>query len=193
MRLLFFSAVVSLPSLAVAQSAVDAQSDKAEAYQLGGAASRTARVATAPVVTLNADRPTLSLPVDLTLEDPNRAERAFGPATIFLTEGTDEGREALELGTSLSRGQATAGLSLTYLDDEDEVTRSEVFLDYALTERFSVGVSGVFDPEQNPTEPLRQLGVNAEYSTSGGTFIQGGFASAPDYDPLIGLSVGLRF
>ena len=195
MRPIFVSVFLCSPGLAAAQSGpADGAAGATGDFRLGGAASRAAIVATTPTSELESDRPVrLSLPLNLTGPDAARTESALGPATLFLSDGLDAGRDALELGTFLSRGQASAGLSVTYLESEDEVARSEVFLDYALTEQFSVGVSGIFDSEENPDDPLRQLGVNAEFSTQGGTYIQGGFASAPDYDPIIGLSVGLRF
>jgi hypothetical protein len=123
----------------------------------------------------------------------SRSETVLGPATVFVSEGRDDGRDALELGTFLRRGQARAGLSVTYLETDAQVKRSELFVDYALSERFSVGLSGILDAELGDTEPVRQLGLNAEYSTSGGAFLQGGVAGAPDFDPVIGLSIGLRF
>lgn len=195
MRPFFISVILCLPGMAVAQSvpAEDAASDTGD-FRLGGAASRAAIVATTPTSEIEPARSARpSLPLNLTGPDAARMESTLGPATVFLSDGMDAGRDALELGTFLSRGQASAGLSVTVVESEDDVTRSEVFLDYAVTEQFSVGVSGIFDTEDRDDEPLRQLGVNAEFSTQGGTFIQGGFASTPDYDPVIGLSIGLRF
>lgn len=199
MRPVFISAILCLPGLAFAQSApslaeVGETVPSVGDFQLGGAASRAAIVATAPVTEIEPQRPArISLPLSLTREETARTERTFGPATLFVSDGFESGREALELGTFLSRGQATAGLSVTYLEQDRELARSEVFLDYAITDRFSVGLSGILDAEQSDGEPLRQLGVSAEFATSAGNYIQGGFAGAPDYDPVIGLSIGLRF
>jgi hypothetical protein len=123
----------------------------------------------------------------------SRRESTLGGATVFLSEGLDAGREAFELGTFLSRGQARAGMSVTYIEASSQIARSELFVDYAISEQFTVGVSGILDAELDTAEPVRQLGLSAEYSTSQGTFIQGGVAGAADYDPIIGLSVGLRF
>lgn len=163
-------------------------------FRLGGAASRAATVADAPLVQdEDLSAPRLALPLGISLDDGSRTESVFGPATLFVSEGVDSGRDALELGTFLSRGQARAGVSVTYLETEAQVARSELFLDYAVTEQFSIGLSGILDSEVNKDEPVRQLGLNAEFATSGGAFVQGGFAGAEDYDPVIGLSVGLRF
>jgi hypothetical protein len=163
-------------------------------FRLGGAAARAATIATAPIPQdKEASSPRLSLPLGMALDEASRTESAFGPATLFVSEGVDSGRDALEVGTFLSRGQARAGVSVTYLESEAQIARSELFVDYAVTERFSIGLSGILDTEINDDEPVRQLGVNAEFATSGGAFVQGGFAGAADYDPVIGLSVGLRF
>ena len=163
-------------------------------FRLGGAAMRAATTATGPLSEPDDPVvPRLTLPLNSNLDEYTRQESSLGPATVFIVEGLDGGRDALELGTFLSRGQARAGVSVTYLETEAEVARSEVFLDYALTDQFSVGVSGILDAELGDTDPVRQLGLNAEYSGAGGTFVQGGVAGAADYDPVIGLSVGLRF
>lgn len=171
------------------------ESDMAEAgdFQLGGAATRASRVATSPLKSLDVSVPRLSLPLATGLEERSRTERALGAAIFFVSEGLDAGRDALELGTFLRRGQARAGLSVTYLETAAELARSELFVDYALTEQFSVGVSGILDAELGVTEPVRQLGLSAEFETNGGAYVQGGVAGAADYNPVIGLSVGLRF
>ena len=194
MRPVFISAVVFMPFAAFAQSSSDTSDGSAssESFKLGGAASRAAIVATTPTPELTPERSTrLSLPLALPREETARTESALGIATVFLSDGLESGQDALELGTFLSRGQTTAGLSVTYFEEKDELARSEIYLDFALTDRFSVGLSGILDTESND-DPVRQLGVNAEFSTSTGTYIQGGFTGAPDYDPVIGLSVGLR-
>jgi hypothetical protein len=54
-------------------------------------------------------------------------------------------------------------------------------VDYALTERISVGVSGIFDTEISIEDPVQQLGVNAEFATQGGTYVRGGIAGNSDY------------
>lgn len=162
-------------------------------FQLGGAATLAATVAPQALEEDEETLPRLSFPLHSALEENTRKERSLGPATVFVSEGLDAGRDALELGTFLSRGQARAGLSVTYLEAESELARSELFIDYSVTEEFSVGLSGILDSELGETEPVRQLGLNAEYATSSGTYFQGGVAGAADYNPIIGLSVGLRF
>ena len=166
-------------------------------FKLGGAATRSsqaARLPTAPIVEPE-ERPALRLPFIIPdgEEIQSRRERTLGPATLFLKEGLDYGRDALQMGTFLSRGAARAGLSVTYLETEALVSRSSIFVDFAFSEQFSIGLAGILDNELDETEPVRQLGLNAEFSTDGGAFLQGGVAGAEDYDPVIGLSVGLRF
>ena len=123
----------------------------------------------------------------------NRREASLGAATVYVAEGFDAGRDAFELGTFVSNGQARAGLSVTYVQANAQVARSELFIDYALSERFTVGLSGIIDAQLDDTQRVRQLGLNAEYATSSGTYVQGGIAGSEDYIPVIGLSVGLRF
>lgn len=116
----------------------------------------------------------------------------MGYATLFMGEGLDYGRDAVELGTYFSRGAARAGVSLTLLEQEEELARSEVFVDYSLTDRFSVGISGIFN-DIDTSDSVPQIGLSAEYATEGGAYLQGGVADAPELDPVFGLSVGFRF
>ena len=195
MRPFVFSICLLSPCFAWSQAILptgeDAEFDANRGYQLGGAATRAATVPNP--ATTDTTLPSLSYPLPSVLTEQSRTERALGAATVFIAEGLDAGRDALELGTFLQRGQARAGVSVTYLESDAELARSELFLDYAVTENFSVGLSGIMDSELGETEPVRQLGLNAEYATTGGTFVQGGVSGAADYNPVIGLSVGLRF
>lgn len=118
---------------------------------------------------------------------------ALGQLSVFGRKDREDGRDVLRLGTALTRGKTTTGVSLTYRDEE-LATRSEVFVDYALTETFSVGVSGILSSDETSEEdPVARLGISAAYSLESGTFLQGGIADAPDASPIFGLSVGLRF
>ncbi len=196
MRPFILCLTLFLPCQAMAQAIFppeDGSIEKSSDYQLGGAATRAATVSSPVVESENEGLSRLSFPLRNSLDESSRTEHTLGLATVFVSEGLDAGRDALEMGTFLTRGQARAGVSVTYLETELEVARSELFVDYSLTEQFSVGVSGILDAELGETEPVRQLGLNAEYSTLGGAFVQGGVAGAADYEPVIGLSVGLRF
>lgn len=196
MRPFILCLTLLMPSHGWAQALLVAEERSLESsseFQLGGAATLAATVPSPAVEPEEEPLPRLSFPLRGALEQTSRKERSLGPATVFVSEGLDAGRDAFELGTFLSRGQARAGLSVTYLEAESELARSELFVDFSLTEQFSVGVSGIFDSELGETEPVRQIGLNAEYATSGGTYVQGGVAGAADYNPIIGLSVGLRF
>ena len=160
-------------------------------FKLGGAASRTALV---PLDTEPPARRALRLPTISLRPSPDAMnESTMGPATVFLRESLEFGRDALQLGTFLSRGSTRAGVSVTYSEDSEEVSQSQIFLDYAVTDQFSIGVAGILDNETNDEEPVRQLGLNAGFATEGGAFLRGGVASADDYEPVFGLSIGLRF
>ncbi len=194
-RPFFASVLVFLPAAAVAQSSVTGPENvsteaQATTFQLGGAATLAARV---EPETEEPRASRLSLPLGFVRGETVETEIPLGIGTVFLSEGFEQGSDALEVGTFLSRGQARAGVSFTYRETDPDLARSEVFLDYAVTEQFSIGLSGILDNERDDEDAVRQLGVNAEFSTSGGAFVQGGVAGAADYNPIIGLSVGLRF
>lgn len=160
-------------------------------FQLGGALARSTATPEATPLDYNEAQPRLSAPAQDSIITKRNA--AIGPATLYLGEGLNNGREAFEMGTFLRSGQARAGISLTYLEHEAEVSRSEIFVDYSLTERFSVGLSGILNSELAEDETVPQVGINAEYSTEGGALLRGGFAGATDYSPVVGVSIGLRF
>jgi hypothetical protein len=195
LRLFFLAIAVLSPS--VVQSAEAALSlapvPGPTDFRLGGAASLPAL---APDLDdAEADQlPRLSLPRSPGNRALDLTEARIGPATVFVGEGIDDGRNAVQMGTFLSHGAARAGLSVTYLSRQEEVSRSEVFVDYALSDQLSMGLSGILKTGAEDEDPIPQLGVSAEYSTEGGAFLQGGFAAgASQYDPVVGLSVGLRF
>ncbi|MEO0915475.1 MAG: hypothetical protein AAFY31_00575 [Pseudomonadota bacterium] len=199
MRPIVIAAVICVPAYASAetplmQGAGDLPVSERTIFRLGGAASRAA---VAPTMPIEEDKETsgsrLSLPLNFPDTVTASTQSDVGAATFFLSERLDGGRDALEVGTFLRRGQARAGVSVTYLEDEADLARSELFVDYAITEQLSVGLSGILNAELDDRDPVRQLGVNAEFATEGGAFVQGGVAGAVDYDPVIGVSVGLRF
>lgn len=163
-------------------------------YQLGGVATRAAVV---PNIDLSepdtvAPRSRLSLPLASESLNPQKA-MIFGPATVFVGEGLDSGRDAVQVGTFIRNGLARAGISLTFLEQEEEVSRSELFLNYSITDQISVGVSGIFSTLDDTTDTVPQLGLSAEFATESGTYFQGGLADAPEYEPVFGLSIGFRF
>lgn len=194
MRPIVIIAGIFLPTLVAADVVTTLpKTVEASEFQLGGAASRAAIV---PQIEIVEDTPMargrLSLPLAPDSLQPQQST-TIGPATLFVGEGRDDGRDALQVGTFLRRGQARAGLSVTYLEEEEEVSRSEVFLDYSLTENFSVGLSGILSSETDAETTVPQLGLSAEYTTDSGAYLQGGFADAAEFDPVFGLSLGFRF
>ncbi|MEM7718538.1 MAG: hypothetical protein AAF222_04985 [Pseudomonadota bacterium] len=199
MRPLVIAAFICSPALTLAETPLSRgagalPTSETPIFRLGGAASRAAVAPSAPIVEdTTSSGARLSLPLDMLGDETARTESELGPATFFLSERLYDGRDAVEMGTFLSRGQARAGVSVTYLENEANLARSELFVDYAITKQLSVGLSGILNAEPGDTDPVRQLGVNAEYATEGGAFVQGGVAGAVDYDPVIGLSIGLRF
>lgn len=193
---LFFVAIVALcpvPAFATEAALALAPASVPTDFRLGGAASLSALAPDSDDTEIET-LPRLSLPRAPGNRAVELSETTLGPATLFVGERIDDGSDALQMGTFLSRGAARAGVSVTYRSQREEVTSSEVFIDYALTERFSMGLSGILNVGVEDEEPVPQLGVSAEYATQGGAFLQGGFAAgSSEYDPVIGLSVGLRF
>lgn len=190
----FFACLTAPTALVAAEPAPKSQTVGTQEFHLGGAAAARSSVVPEADLTPLAEPSSpgrLTLPLSL---DGFQAQDVgtMGPATLFMGEGQDDGRDAFELGTYLSRGAARAGVSVTFLEEDEEVTRSEVFLDYALTEQLSVGISGIMnDLDGSTTVP--QIGLSAEFATEGGAYLQGGVADAPELDPVFGLSVGFRF
>ena len=164
-------------------------------YQLGGAVSRAAL----PPVSLTipeTSTPRLRVSAPRLIRETSETVRrtAFGGVRIYFGEAWNEGEDVFQLGTALTRGQTTAGLSVTYEDESQDLTSSELYLNYALTEQFSVGISGILsDSLTEDTAPLPQLGLNAEISTEKGTFLQGGIADSRAAAPVFGVAIGLRF
>jgi hypothetical protein len=185
-------------SCAADPSSVTGVSDygqSAQSYELGGSVERAARFAPESSAALpETPQPRAALSLPLTPANATRRETNVFGVVIFADEGWDDGRDAFRLGTAYTQGAATAGVSVTYLDEGAEVTRSELFIDYAISQNFTVGVAGIFDNDYQVEEAtVPQLGLNAVYSTEGGTFLEGGISDTESSVPVFGLSIGLRF
>lgn len=160
-------------------------------YALGGAARR---IEPAPAPS-GGEAPVLRLssPDLIRQTGASRKDTPFGALGVFFGESWN-GRDLFHVGTSLTRGQTTAGVSVTYERDGATPSSSQVFVDYALSEQFSVGLSGVLSEGVTlGDEPVPQLGLNAEYTGSNGSFLQGGVAGTSSDNPIFGLAMGLRF
>lgn len=164
-------------------------------YQLGGAVSRAA-LPPASLAIPEAEVPRLRVSVPRLIRETSETVRqtALGGVRIYFGEAWNEGADVFQLGTALTRGQTTAGLSVTYEDDAQVLSSSELYLNYAVTEQFSVRISGILsDDLTEDASRLPQLGLNAELSTEGGTFLQGAIADTRSTEPVFGLAIGLRF
>ena len=172
-----------------------AQLAESSGYQLGGAVARAA-LPPSNLLAAPPETPRLRISVPRLIRETSETTRrtAIGGVRIYFGEAWSEGADVFQLGTALTRGQTTAGVSVTYEDDTNDLTSSELYLDYALSERFSVGISGILsDDITEDSSPVPQLGLNAELSSSNGTFLQGGIADSRNNDPVFGLAIGLRF
>lgn len=188
-----FVTIAALPALADPVSVVPQSGFRVQesTYHLGGSVERKARIPDALPI---APQPRAALALPLTPANSTRRETDFLGVIIFADEGWDDGRDAFRLGTAYTQGLATAGVSVTYLDEGAQISRSELYVDYALGQNFTVGLAGILDNDyQSEDEPIPQVGVSAAYSTQGGAFLEGGISSTETSIPVFGLSIGLRF
>ncbi|MCV6592721.1 MAG: hypothetical protein OIF48_07205 [Silicimonas sp.] len=163
-------------------------------FRLGGALSKAT---VAPATAAPAPAPTrlrLSVPQLIRETGKTLQRTTFGGISLYFGEAWDQGEDVFQLGTALTRGQSTAGISLTYTDSDRAVTASELYFDYAVTDRFSVGVSGIFNEDvTSGDDQVPQLGLSAALNAANGTYLQGGIADSRDTEPVFGVAIGLRF
>ena len=175
---------------------LDSPSVADQEFQLGGAATISGRVPrTSALTSTETTTPSFRYPERLPAALLARNAQPFGTGrlSIFGSEEKEDGRDVLRLGTSFSQGRARTGVSVTY-GRQAATTQSEIFVNYALTETMSVGLSGMLTEENRSVErSATRLGLNAAYTLEGGSFLQGGVADAVDTSPVFGLSLGLRF
>ena len=117
----------------------------------------------------------------------------IGSLAVFRDVDPIDGQEGFQLGTTLTRGAATAGISLRYVGAENDLSQSDLFIDFALNDSIRVGIMGTISADGSELAEDGQLGLNAAYSTKSGSFLQGSIADAPTSDPVFGLAIGLRF
>ena len=165
--------------------------ERQQGFRLGGAVKRseTQRAFAA------ASAPTLRVSIPSIIHETGTSERETPFGGLVLTFGESwNGRDVFHLGTSLTRGATTAGVSVTYEDTNGDLTAGKLYVDYAVTARMSVGVSGILTNEITVDDsPVPLLGLNAELTGRNGGFVQGGVSNAGQAEPIFGLAVGLRF
>ena len=163
-------------------------------YQLGGAvhAVQSPSKSVEPLPLRSRLRVSVPRLIRQTQETMHRT--AVGGLRVYFGEAWNEGQDVFQLGTALTNGSTTAGLSVTYEDATRALASSELYLDYALSERFSIGVSGMMnDDVTDGNTQVPQIGVNAEINSDNGAFLRGGIADSPNNKPIFGLAIGLRF
>ena len=163
-------------------------------YQLGGAV-HAVRSPTKTIEPLQlGTRLRLSVPRLIRETQETIRRTAIGGLRVYFGEAWNEGQDIFQLGTALTNGSTTAGVSVTYEDDTRALASSELYLDYAITDRFSVGVSGLMnDDVTEGDDQVPQFGVNAEINAANGAFLKGGIADSANNKPIFGLAIGLRF
>lgn len=166
-------------------------------FELGGAAGLDSRDPTDDVSGQQAlPRASFQFPqrVPANLVPDSPEQTAVGDILIYRASETSPGREVIRLGTAVAHGRATTGVYLIYAGDGDS-SRSELFLDYALTDTFRISISGIMSDEDGAgtDEPVARMGVSAAYALDQGAYVQGGIADARDTSAVFGLAVGFRF
>ncbi|NNE81971.1 MAG: hypothetical protein HKN18_17010 [Silicimonas sp.] len=172
-----------------------ATADATAEFRLGGAATRTVQVPDkSEVQKLSQPRIRLSLPRVFREKGRHIRQTAIGGLSLIFGEGRGNSGDVYHLGTSLTRGQTTAGVKVTYQDQSETLESSELFVDYALTDQFRIGVSGMLNQDVTAdSDPVPQVGLNAELTAPNGAFLQGGISGSGESDPIFGIAVGLRF
>lgn len=163
-------------------------------YQLGGAA-RAVLPPTKSIAPLSLpSRLRVSVPRLIRQTQETIRRTAMGGLRIYYGEAWNEGEDVFQLGTALTNGATTAGVSVTYEDETRALASSELYLDYAISDRFSVGISGILNDDVTEEDAqVPQFGLNAEMSTDSGAFLRGGVADSRNNTPIFGLAIGLRF
>lgn len=181
-----------LAAPALAQSTIVSSSGAGGDFKLGGSARFEARVPTIMPETVPEPRETYRFPLTppWSITEGTRRSTPIGDVSIFQTLDDDD---VMSLGTALTRGKTTTGIRLGY-DEGSADTRSELFVDFALNDTFSVGLSGIITEDgASQSDPVTRLGVSAAVAFDGGSFVQGGIADGRDESPVFGLSLGFQF
>ena len=97
-----------------------------EGFQLGGAVSRAATPSASIAPLPDSSQLRLSAPRLIRETSETVRRTPFGGLRIYFGEAWNEGDDVYQLGTALTRGQTTAGVSVTYEDDSQDVTSSEL-------------------------------------------------------------------
>ena len=201
MRSLGFALLASLiPGLSAADPLLSfgdqdffSESSPTGDYQLGGSTKRSKLLLRGPMPNISVPTLRLSIPSIMQETSVSKRKTPFGGLAVIIGESWS-GREIFHLGTALTNGHTTAGVNVTYEDASGDMTGSELYVDYALSEQFSVGLSSILsDAVTIDSDQVPQVGINAELSGDNGVFLQGGMADADDSDPIFGLAVGFKF
>lgn len=188
-----------MPVYAQAQQAESLSSTATVEYSLGALALAPPSLAEEELLP---QEPETSYDLRLRLPEPRymreetnilRSE-LIGSLLVFRDADPIDGEEGFHLGTALTRGPATAGVSLRYLGEDNELAQSDIFLDYALSDTIMIGITGtVANRDGDGSEHENLLGINAAYATKNGGFFQGSISEAAETKPVFGMAIGLRF
>ncbi len=117
---------------------------------------------------------------------------AVDQVVVFGGAESSGSEDYFRLGSEVTTGAATAGVDLTYQPEQRSLSRSQIYVDYALNDRITLGLAGLRD-EAPDADPINRLGMSAAFTTQSGSYVQGGVAGAPDEDALFDLAIGFRF
>ncbi|MXQ07264.1 hypothetical protein GQ651_05335 [Alphaproteobacteria bacterium GH1-50] len=103
------------------------------------------------------------------------------------------GEDVFRLGTSLTRGRATAGLDLTAEGGASRRRVSGVYLGVEITEGLSLGMSREVERDPDGAELPARLGIGAAVDFGAGQVVSGAIGDVGGDTPTIGLMLGLQF
>ena len=106
------------------------------------------------------------------------------------TDGTED---VFRLGTSVTRGRATAGLDVTREGGADASRVSQLYIGLEVGERLLLGIAGARRTQASGDADPAQYGVGAEFNAGNGRVLSGGVTDLTGDDPTFGFSVGFQF
>lgn len=111
--------------------------------------------------------------------------------SIFGGSETSVAGDVYHLGGEASRGPATAGVGVALAEGDPANATSRIYLDLAVSETVTLGVSGLLASEVDGISG--RVGVGAAWTGDNGSFLSGGVSATEEVDAVFDMSVGLRF
>ena len=117
----------------------------------------------------------------------------IGRISLYGGAEAGPGEDVFRLGTSLTRGRATAGLDLTTEGGTSRRRVSGVYLGLEITEGLSLGMSREVERDPDGAELPARLGIGAAVDFGEGQVVSGAIGDVGGDAPTFGLMLGLQF